>query len=282
MKKRLMSQHMSAPEMEYLSPLMQLGSLLTGWNHKISEVQAARHHMPEALSGMLENLGAHCGEMLAGVEEELARLEAMPGMRKLMASLVECKKMEIRRAANAITEMVEKHSQKRLHTQLFFAAHDGMAFGEGLDEYKDIMEELMRRLRLMVRMRTLEGPLMDRVVDELKRTHAMFEKKRLSILEKAEIPAEHMPHFAMLVDEALMMLKPKMNHHQISLATFRPERSVKQIADNMGEFFDEVHGHGHLSAAALPQTVLRRRRGTSASGMMPLPRGLGLERRASA
>jgi len=226
---------------EFVAPLMRLAEVQARWNLRIGELSATRHAMPEAMPEMLQGFGADCGDMLAQVEMNMEGLMAMPEMCKTLASLVESKKMEIRRGAIAVTDFIEKSTNKRLHTHLFFVAHGTVAFCECLDDYKDIMEELLRRVNLLNNMGSLTEIMLGRCISELKECSEMFRKKRESILEKAGISLEYLPLFSKLIDDALIMPKVRVKYHQISLATFHAERSIKYITLNMAEMFDDLH-----------------------------------------
>lgn len=262
----------------FVAPLTRLSEIQDRWNLKIGELNAARHTMPEALPEMLEGFGAECGELLAEIDLNMETLMGVSEMRKIFASLVESKKMEIRRGAVAVTEFIEKSTNKRLHTHLFFVAHDNVAFGEGLDDYKDIMEELIRRLKLMHKMGNLTDIMLGRCISELKECSEMFRKKRESILEKAGISLEYLPLFNKLIDDALVMPKARIKYHQISLATFQTDRSIKHITLNMAEMFDDMHSQNTepmLQQFKRTKTALRKETST-------LPRHTAMEHRASA
>lgn len=264
---------------EFVAPLMRLAEVQDRWNMRIGELNSTRHAMPEAMPEMLEGFGADCGDMLAQVEMNMEGLMAMPEMRKVLASLVESKKMEIRRGAISVTDFIEKSTNRRLHTHLFFVAHGTVAFGEGLDDYKDIMEELVRRLKLLTKMGSLTEIMLGRCISELKECSEMFRKKRESILEKAGISLEYLPLFSKLIDDALMMPKARVKYHQISLATFHAERSIKYITLNMAEMFDDLHSPNTepmLQQFKRTKTALRKELPT-----MPMHRGM-MEHRASA
>ena len=249
----------------FVEPLMHLLHVQDRWNLKIGELNTVRHAMPEAMPEMLEGLGTECGEMLAQVEMQMEAFLESSHIRKTLASLVESKKMEIRRGALAVTDLVEKSTNKRLHTHLFFAAHDSVAFGEGLDDYKDIMEELMRRLKLLNKMGNLSESVLSNCITVLKECSEMFQKKRESILEKAGISLEYMPAFNKLIDNALIMPKARVKYHQISLATFHADRSIKFITLNMSELFDDLHSKNtEPMLQQLKRTKMAMRKETSA------------------
>lgn len=260
----------------YNVPLKRLEEVQARWNQMVGEMLMSEKAMPEALPSLLNGFGEACGEMLAQITVDMEHLLNINDMKKILASLTECKKMEIKRACTAVTEFVEKSTNKRLHTHLFFQIHDGVAFGEGLDEYKDIMEEMVRRLRLLNKMSTLKEDVLDQCIAELKQCTEMFVKKRESILEKADIPLQFLPYFNMLVDQGLMLPKQRSPYHQISLANFHPERSIKIITQNMSEFFDELH-----SGNTEPMLQQFRRTKTALRKEMPEFASV-LERRATA
>ena len=225
----------------YPIALKSLEEVQLNWNRMVGDILVSHKSMPQALPSLLNGFGEKCGSMLAQITVHMEHLFSIPGMKKILASLTECKKMEIRRAAIAVTELVEKTTNKRLHTHLFFQIHDGLTFGEGLDEYKDILEELVRRLRLLTKMGTLKEVVLEQCILELKQYSELFYKKRESILEKAEIPGHFVTAFGVLVDQGLMLPKARSPYHQISLANYDAERSIKIITQNMAEFFDELH-----------------------------------------
>ena len=277
MKKRLSPTVQSAPP--YQMPLMRLGEVQTKWNMLVGDIMASRA-MPQSMPSLLDGFGEQCGSMLAQLMVDMENLLSIPEMKKVLASLTECKKMEIRRGSITVTEFVEQSTNKRLHTHLFFHAHDGIAFCEGLDEYKDIMEELVRRLRLLTKMGTLPEAILEHCIKELKQCSELFYKKRESILEKAAIPLEFMAGFSALVDQGLTLPKPRRPYHQISLANFNSERSIKIITQNMAEFFDDLHSENTepmLQQFRRTKTALRKE-----MAVMPLPSATDSERRASA
>lgn len=264
----------------YHAPLARLVDVQEKWNNQVGDILTSRKIIPQALPSLLNGFGEECGSMLAQIAVDMESLTRLPEIKKLLASLTECKKMEIRRGAIAVTEYVEKTTTKRLHTHLFFQVHDGMAFGEGLDEYKDIMEELVRRLRLLTKMGTLNEAVLEHCINELKECGELFYKKRESVLEKADIPLHFMSGFSAMIDHGLMLPKARSPYHQISLANFDSERSIKIITQNMAEFFDELHSENTepmLLQFRRAKTALRKEK-----AVMPLPSITDPENRVSA
>ena len=278
MKKRATSSVEGIPL--YHAPLTRLVDVQSNWNMQVGDILTSRKVIPQALPSLLNGFGEKCGSMLAQIAVDMELLLCLPEIKKLLASLTECKKMEIRRGAIAVTEYVEKSTNKRLHTHLFFQVYDGVAFGEGLDEYKDIMEELVRRLRLLTKMGTLNEAVLQHCIKELKECGELFYKKRESVLEKADIPLHFMPGFSALVDQGLMLPKARSPYHQISLANFDAERSIKIMTQNMAEFFDELHSENTepmLQQFRRAKSALRKEK-----AIMPLPSVADTENRVSA
>ncbi len=264
----------------YHMPLIRLAEVQARWNMQVGDLLASQTAMPEAVPSMLDGFGEKCGSLLAQVVVDMEYLMRIPEMKKLLASLTECKKMEIRHGSIAVTEYVESATTKRLHTHLFFHAHDSMAFGEGLDEYKDIMEELVRRLRLLSKMGTINEMVLEHCIKDLKKCSELFYKKRESILEKANIPLHFMAGFSNLIDQGLLLPKARYPHFQISLANFHPERSIKIITQNMAQFFDDLHSENTepmLEQLRRTKSALRKEK-----AMPPLPSTTDAERRVSA
>lgn len=227
-----------------LSILLRLKDHLEKWNECVGTMKSL-HGLSEngLLNSVIHKHSRDAAETLAHIAAEMEALASLPHMVALLGSMAECKKMEIRRGCLTVTELVEENTHKRLHTQLFFQALDSQTSGRigyGLDLYKDIMDEMVRRLSLFARMGFLEEAALDECIGELKSCSEMFHKKRESILEKAGIPKELAEQFAFLIDSAMKLPQhmPKMN--QISLATFDSDASVKLATANFAGFYDEI------------------------------------------
>lgn len=223
--------------------LERLKTHLTRWNECVGDVTSTRQMMPEALHSTIQQTTQECAELLARITTDMEELMDMPNMASFLASMAECKKMEIRRGCMNVTDLVEKNTNKRLHTQLFFQALESQSMGQmgrGLDSYKDVMEELIRRLSLFSRMGFLTEDAMNMCITELRGCSELFGKKRQSILEKANMPAALEAHCNMLIDSDLKMPKEMTKMNQVSLATFDTEQSVKLIATNFAHFFDDI------------------------------------------
>lgn len=227
-----------------LSILLRLKDHLARWNECVGSMKSLLTLSENgSLNSIIHKHSRDAAEALAHIAVEMEALASLPNMVALLGSMAECKKMEIRRGCMTVTELVEENTHKRLHTQLFFQALDSQTSGRigyGLDLYKDIMDEMVRRLSLFARMGFLEEAAMDECIHELKNCSEMFHKKRDSILEKAGVPKQLAEQFAFLIDGAMLLPKhmPKMN--QISLATFDSDASVKLAAANLAAFYDEI------------------------------------------
>lgn len=261
--------------------LEKLKMNLTRWNQLVGDAASTRQMMPEALHTTIQLTTQECANLLAMIATDMEELQELPHMAALMASMAECKKMEIRRGCMNVTELVEKNTNKRLHTQLFFQALESQSSGQmgrGLDSYKDIMEELIRRLSLFSRMGFMDENSMNQCITELRGCSELFGKKRQSILEKANIPMGMLDLCNMLVDSDLKMPKEMTKMNQVSLATFDTDPSSKLIAANFAHFYDDIRC-GNVELFVQVYRTKRKMLKNDDAMMMPVP-GKATRRRA--